>query len=174
MIKYTKEFVDIYPDGWANLPQERTPITAEALQQYTNAIKNIETYLNRYGIPNYAADLIFDATHQNVTATEKANWNAKANKGDIPTKLSQLDNDITLKAYLKDLSDVVITGELEDGQVLIYNIETRTWKNGYVSGGGGASTAKQVSYDNSKSHLTATNLQDALDEIVTGALNGKS
>lgn len=33
------------------------------------------------------------------------------------------------------------------------------------SGGGGASTADAVSYDNSKSGLQSTNVQDAIDEV---------
>ena len=35
------------------------------------------------------------------------------------------------------------------------------------SGGGGSSSADQVSYDNTTSGLTATNVQDAIDEVVT-------
>lgn len=34
------------------------------------------------------------------------------------------------------------------------------------SGGGGASSADAVSYDNSKSGFSATNVQDAIDEVV--------
>lgn len=33
------------------------------------------------------------------------------------------------------------------------------------SGGGGASSADAVSYDNSKSGFSATNVQDAIDEV---------
>lgn len=40
-------FVDPYPNGWENSPSEDTPITAAALQAHTDAIANIETYVER-------------------------------------------------------------------------------------------------------------------------------
>lgn len=45
MAQYTKVFENPYPDGWKNLPSEETPITASALQEHTDAIENIENYL---------------------------------------------------------------------------------------------------------------------------------
>lgn len=39
-------------------------------------------------------------------------------------------------------------------------------------GGGGASSADDVSYDNISSGLTATNVQDAVDELSTDKANG--
>lgn len=45
MAEYTKVFENPYPDGWKNLPSEETPITADALQEHTDAIENIEQYL---------------------------------------------------------------------------------------------------------------------------------
>lgn len=39
------------------------------------------------------------------------------------------------------------------------------WVRQTTSGGGGASSADQVSYDNTDSGLTATNVQDAIDEL---------
>lgn len=45
MAEYTKVFENPYPDGWKNLPNEETPITADALQEHTDAIENIEQYL---------------------------------------------------------------------------------------------------------------------------------
>lgn len=44
-MSYTPVFQKPYPDGWENLPSEDTPITAEALDGYDEAIKNIEDYL---------------------------------------------------------------------------------------------------------------------------------
>lgn len=35
----------------------------------------------------------------------------------------------------------------------------------YNVGGGGATSAKNISYDNTDSHLQAENVQDAIDEI---------
>jgi len=45
MATYTKVFNNPYPDGWKNLPSEDTPITAESLQEHTDAVEHIEDYL---------------------------------------------------------------------------------------------------------------------------------
>jgi len=44
-MSYTPVFQKPYPDGWENLPSEDTPITAEALDGYDEAIESIEDYL---------------------------------------------------------------------------------------------------------------------------------
>ncbi len=68
---------------------------------------------------------------------------------------------------LSDLDDVVITSPANN-QVLKYNATTGKWANANESGGGGgASDADDVSYDNTTSQLTATNVQDAIDELVS-------
>ena len=46
-----------------------------------------------------------------------------------------------------------------------------TISNNVISATGGASSADDVSYDNTDSGLTATNVQDAIDEVVTGKQN---
>lgn len=45
MSSYEKVFNNPYPDGWQDLPDETTPVTADALQQHTDAIEHIENYL---------------------------------------------------------------------------------------------------------------------------------
>jgi hypothetical protein len=42
---YTPSFTPQYENGWEDLPIEETPITAEALNAYDDAIENIEEYL---------------------------------------------------------------------------------------------------------------------------------
>lgn len=42
---YTPSFTPQYENGWEDLPLETTPITAEALNAYDDAIENIENYL---------------------------------------------------------------------------------------------------------------------------------
>lgn len=71
---------------------------------------------------------------------------------------------------LSDLDDVVITSPTNN-QVLKYNSTTDKWENANESGGGGASDADDVSYDNTTSGLTATNVQDAIDELVSNGAN---
>ena len=72
--EYTKIFSNPYPNGWENLPSLRTPIVAQALQQHTNTIINIENYLAVNDIPTKVSDLF--------------------NDGVIPTKVSDLTNDL--------------------------------------------------------------------------------
>lgn len=43
---YRSSFVDPYPNGWKNKPDETTPIDAEAFQAHTDAIKLIDNFLN--------------------------------------------------------------------------------------------------------------------------------
>lgn len=45
MARFTKEFENPYPSGWANLPSEDTPITADALQEHTDSADRVESYL---------------------------------------------------------------------------------------------------------------------------------
>lgn len=49
-MSYTPIFQKPYPDGWENLPSEDTPITAEALDGYDEAIESIEDYLQNNDI----------------------------------------------------------------------------------------------------------------------------
>ena len=67
---------------------------------------------------------------------------------------------------LASLSDVTISTP-SNGQTLKYNSTTQKWENANESGGG---TAAQVSYDNTSSHLSATDVQGAIDEV-KGALD---
>lgn len=46
MAEYTPTFVKPYPDGWKDKPDETTPVTAEIMDAYDEAIENIETYLS--------------------------------------------------------------------------------------------------------------------------------
>lgn len=43
---YRSTFVDPYPNGWKNKPDQTTPIDAEALQPITTSLKAIDTWLN--------------------------------------------------------------------------------------------------------------------------------
>lgn len=63
---------------------------------------------------------------------------------------------------LADLSDtsIVLPG---NGQVLIFDSETGKWKNQSLP----AVDGEDVSYDNTDSGLTASNVQDAIDEVNT-------
>ena len=64
---------------------------------------------------------------------------------------------------LSDLNDVTITSPT-NGQVLTYDSLNDEWVNANASGG--ASSADQVSYDNTTSGLVADDVQEAIDEVV--------
>lgn len=57
MAEYTKVFDNPYPEGWKDLPSEETPITAAALQEHTDAIENIENYLEENPIDGGGTDV---------------------------------------------------------------------------------------------------------------------
>lgn len=64
---------------------------------------------------------------------------------------------------LANMTDVDIDSPTA-GQVLKYNSTSHKWENA-AEGGGGGTSAQNVSYDNTSSGLTATNVQDAIDEV---------
>ena len=64
---------------------------------------------------------------------------------------------------LSDLTDVDLTN-IADGQILKWDATNSKWVNANESGGGSVD-ADDVNYDNTTSGMTATNVQDALDEI---------
>ena len=45
MSEYTPVYTKPYPDGWVNLPEKKTPVTAEVMSAYDDAIETIEEYL---------------------------------------------------------------------------------------------------------------------------------
>lgn len=46
MSVYRTSFVDPYPNGWKDLPQQLTPIDAAALQAMSDAIKTMDNFLD--------------------------------------------------------------------------------------------------------------------------------
>lgn len=98
MANYTKVFDNPYPSGWENLPSENTPITAEALQEHTDAISHIEDYLNDNPIKDATdvswnqiqtsgdkiAEITIDGQKQNVFAPQQrggaSTWSEVAEK----------------------------------------------------------------------------------------------
>lgn len=67
MAEYEKVFENPYPNGWENLPSENTPITASALQEHTDAIENIEQYLEDNPIGGGGTDVQWDQIQESGT-----------------------------------------------------------------------------------------------------------
>lgn len=81
----------------------------------------------------------------------------EADISDLQAYITNINNE-----SIDDLDDVTIVAPMA-GDVLTYN--AGVWSNEAPSGGTGA--AIDVTYDNIASGLTATNVQEALDEIVS-------
>lgn len=124
MAQYEKVFTKPYEDGYVDLPNQTTPITAETLNDKDTAIEHIEDYLHdndangnladdydstaTYSIGDYA---VYEGVlYRCITAVSTAEdfdddkWTAvsvgaelelKANATDIPTALSELTDDST-------------------------------------------------------------------------------
>lgn len=48
-MSYRKVFINPYPEGWIDLPNEDTSISAAALQAHTDAIEKMDSYLEKIG-----------------------------------------------------------------------------------------------------------------------------
>lgn len=48
-MSYRKVFINPYPEGWVDLPNEDTSISAAALQAHTDAIEKMDSYLEKIG-----------------------------------------------------------------------------------------------------------------------------
>ena len=118
-------------------------------------------------VPTFLKDLRSDDYHNTVTTLEIQNWNGKADTDDIPTALSQLDNDANyvqdadyvhtdnnftdedkaaiggIPENITDLSDVAVDN-IQNGQVLKWDATQEKFVNANESGGGGDVTDVKV------------------------------
>ena len=118
-------------------------------------------------VPTLLRELRSDDYHNTVTTLEIQNWNGKADPDDIPTALSQLDNDDNyvqdadyvhtdnnftdedkaaignIPENITDLSDVAVDN-IQNGQVLKWDATQEKFVNANESGGGGDITDVKV------------------------------
>lgn len=100
MAEYTKQFVNPYPDGWKDLPDDSTPITAAALQQHTNAIESVEQYLEDNPIGSGSAQIDYGTNDE-----------FEQKKDDLPIGASFYvtdDNDEAFNSNIYSLDEVRI------------------------------------------------------------------
>lgn len=139
-MSYTPSFTPQYADGWEDLPLETTPITAEALNKYDDAIENIETYLSENDIVDANANIAdeYDATatyskddyviyggnlykaKQDISTAEawdSTHWDACI----VTDEMSQGDS-------LAELSDIDLEN-LADGDIIRYNGTSGKFEN---------------------------------------------
>lgn len=109
------------------------------------------------GIPDYVASQAYTlpTAASNVLGGVKVGTNLSIDASGV---LSATD---TNTDALHDLTDVNISLP-SDGQALLYDSASSKWVNGDVAG-----SASDITYDNTDSGLSATNAQDAIDEIET-------
>lgn len=120
-------------------------------------------------IPKALADLTADSTHRTVTDDEKAAWNAKSNfsgsyndltnKPTIPTKTSELTNDIGFKTTDNNTTYTFTTGD-SNGQIKVTSSDG-TAQNVSVKGLGSAAYTASTDYAPSShvgdsTHVSAT------------------
>lgn len=112
------------------------------------------------GIPDYVASQAYTlpTAASNVLGGVKVGTNLSIDASGV---LSATD---TNTDTLHDLTDVAISLP-SNGQVLTYNNSTSKWTNQSIPTP--TVDADDVSYDNTSSGLTATNVQDAIDEVNT-------
>ena len=139
-------------------------------------------------IPDELSDLTQDATHRTVTDTEKATWNGKGTyskpsggipktdlAADVQTSLGLADSALqSVPATYRTAAaqDVIDAGKVDKSaqsaktsamtQAVGIDNDGKLWTT--PGGGGGASTAEEVSYDNTASGYHATDVQNAVDE----------
>ena len=141
--------------------------TQAAIDELDDRLDNFSVAASQVGYDNSVSGLTatnaqdaIDEIANDVLSSGVASFNGRT--GAVNSQSGDYD--------LTDLGDVVITSPTND-QVLKYDSITQKWVNG-AGGGGGGGTAASTSYDNTSSGLTAANVQDAIDEVVTD-LTGK-
>lgn len=139
-MSYTPSFTPEYEDGWEDLPLETTPITAEALNKYDDAIENIETYLSENDIVDANANI---ADEYDATATYSKDdyviysGNLYKAKQDISTAEAWdsthwdaciVTDEMSQGGSLVELSDVDLEN-LADGDIIRYNGTSGKFEN---------------------------------------------
>lgn len=139
-MSYTPSFTPQYADGWEDLPLETTPITAEALNKYDDAIENIETYLSENDIVDANANI---ADEYDATATYSKDdyviygGNLYKAKQDISTAEAWdsthwdaciVTDEMSKGGSLAELSDVDLEN-LADGDIIRYNGTSGKFEN---------------------------------------------
>lgn len=71
MANYTSQFTKPYANGWKDLPDETTPITADALNEITDTIAGMDSFLN--GTEQNAQENVIEEIKVNGVAQTVAN-----------------------------------------------------------------------------------------------------
>ena len=186
---YTPSFTPQYENGWEDLPSETSPITAEALNAYDDAIENIEEYLEENEIVDANTNLADEydpeegtyavddyCIHDNVlykcltAVNEPEDFDEEKWEPVLVTDV--MGSGSGGSSTLAGLDDVAITSPT-NGQVIKYNSTTQKWENGEGGGGGNANiwTGTMAEYEAQASQIaddTLVNITDDEGEIEVG------
>ena len=129
MAKYTKKFVDPYPEtGFMDKPNRISSIKAAILNNWVVVFKSIEQWL-------YDHDIItIEPNSEIVGATTEALENVYI-------------DDTLYRLLLSSLGDTDFSN-LQNGNALIYDSNSQTWKNGNVSSVGSLDDLSDVTITN--------------------------
>lgn len=144
---YEREFTKPYPSGWENIPSHNTPVTAEIMDDYDDAIEHIEDFLN-----GSTAIFPIQATGgmtQPVGIDENGRLVTMPGGGTAES--------VTYDNTESELESTDVQGAIDE-----------------LASGAGGSTAATTTYDNTESGLEAENVQDAIDEVITMIGHGGS
>lgn len=125
---------------------------------------------NATQLKEYRDDAVAAATSAE-SDEEDAEAYAVGTRGGVPVTSGDPAYENNAKYYsqqsvhttLQSLTDVSVSTP-SNNDVLKYNSTSGKWENG-AGGGGGTPSASSVTYSNTVSGLTATNVQDAIDEV---------
>lgn len=185
MRQYTPGFKDPYPNGWENKPSKKTPVKAEALQSYTDGIKYIENYLQNDYIDwddvqykpfrTIGEGLYVDEKNELIATGTSVVWEQLQRSGTHIADVTIADEKIEVFAPTGGGGGSATEyGTLEQFEETkdSYPVGTEfivTDDQDYTED----ISAQKIIYDNSTSAMTATNVQDALDEVFQSVSDGK-
>lgn len=138
---YTPTYTKPYPDGWKNLPEETTPITAEVLNNYDGALESIMEQLKKtteafdedgeINLPNFSVDKDGNGNFQGdliVKGTSIAGQSVVVfdSHDAMQTALNSAEkteykSGQTIRIRDYDQSDLWITGVNENTQEYVYD-----------------------------------------------------
>lgn len=170
-MSYTPSYVKPYPDGFKNEPIETTPITAEVMNGYDDAIENIENYLAEGEMGTVViANPEIEGTEPNLTAlqvgeekfkipsgggTANVEWTQEVTSG---TKIAEITiDDETTEVYAPsgNADAVILSKEEYDA---LPDTKLTDNKQYYVrdwsQGGGSGDYSYEISFEEFKTNKT--------------------
>ena len=179
MAQYEKVFTKPYEDGYVDLPNQTTPITAETLNDKDTAIEHIEDYLHNndangnladdydstatYSIDDYA---VYEGVlYRCITAVSTAE-DFDDDKWEAVLITDVMGSGSGGSSTLSGLDDVTLSSPA-NGQVLKFDSTLNKWKNANESGGGGGTGGVMKTYHADWTATSSSAIKTKLTDEVT-------